>query len=482
MDITSKNKKVKLRGYARTQFRYALTYVIITLVVLIFLNINCSILCKDLFQKSKQSAMMEKAQQISNEMGRLNNLTPNHVDAAAEELSRLHLTQYIITDNTGVVIYCSDDAHEPGDRTNNSDIFKAIEGYDVFNWHYHNGVMRSEAVVPICHGSQVVGCVYSMEEDAEQGAMIKTLQRTILLITFSLEIVVIIFSLAFSRAFSKRLDKIMDSMRILQEGDFTHQVVMHGHDELTVLGEEFNDLTRRLQISENKRRQFVSDASHELKTPLAAIKLLSDSILQNDMDIETTREFVSDIGNEAERLNRMSEKMLALTRGETDDEAGTCEIIPMAPTIARVAKMLSAHAKSSQVTIVTDLADDVPILIQEDDLYQIAFNLAENGIKYNIPGGTLTLALSRTEDSGVLKVIDTGTGIPEDCVSHVFERFYRVDKARSRETGGSGLGLALVKNMVERNQGTIHVQSTFGKGTTFTVEFPAFETEEEGLS
>ena len=467
-----------MRRYGRTQFRYAMVYVVITLVVLIILNLNCSKLCKNLFQQSKQIAMLEKAQQISNEMGKLNQLTSTHVSATAEELSHLHLTRLVITNSTGEVIYCSDSTLKSGDITTSKDTQHAMEGYDTFNWEYQSGLMRSEAIVPICHSGQIVGCVYAMEEDAQQGSMIQTLQRTILIITISLELLVIVFSVAFSHAFSKRLDKIMASMRILQEGDYTHQVDMSGHDELTVLGEEFNDLTHRLRISENKRTQFVSDASHELKTPLASIKLLSDSILQNDMDIDTIREFVGDIGSEAERLNRMSEKLLALTRGETDEQTGTCEIIPMAPTISRVAKMLSAHAKSSQVTIITNLEKDVPILIQEDDLYQIAFNLAENGIKYNIPGGTLTLTLNRTEDSGILQVSDTGTGIPEDCLSHIFERFYRVDKARSRATGGSGLGLALVKNMVERNQGTIQVRSTFGKGTTFTVEFPAFETEE----
>ena len=478
MVIILKNNIPKKHRYGRTQFRYATIYTVITMVVLIFLNIICSHLCKNLFQKNKNTTMMNRTQHVSIQMGSIDQLTPNSVADVALGLTRINVTQLIITDKTGAVLYCSDGALSIGEQLNKPYLQQALNGYDIFNWDYHSGLMRSEAMVPIYKDTQPVGCVYALELDYAQGSMIQKLQRTILIVTITLEILVIIFSIIFSRTFSKRLDKIMDSIRILQEGDFTHKVNMHGHDELTVLGEEFNDLTHRLQISENKRRQFVCDASHELKTPLASIKLLSDSILQNEMDVETIREFVNDIGNEAERLNRMSEKLLSLTRGESEDEVETCEIIPMGPTIARVAKMLSANANSSQVTIITKLENDVPILIHEDDLYQIAFNLAENGIKYNVPGGKLTLSLRRTEDSGILEVSDTGTGIPEDCLEHIFERFYRVDKARSRATGGSGLGLALVKNMVERNQGTIQVQSTFGKGTTFTVEFPAFETEE----
>jgi two-component system phosphate regulon sensor histidine kinase PhoR len=115
----------------------------------------------------------------------------------------------------------------------------------------------------------------------------------------------------------------------------------------------------------------------------------------------------------------------------------------------------------------------------EDDLYQITFNLVENGIKYNRPGGNLTISLSRQEDMAILEVADTGVGIPTDAISHLFERFYRVDKARSRKSGGTGLGLAIVRNMVERNGGTIDVRSELGSGSTFTVRFPVFDTEEE---
>ena len=286
----------------------------------------------------------------------------------------------------------------------------------------------------------------------------------------------IIFSLVFSAAFTARLRKIMVSMRIIREGDYSHQVKMGGNDELTVLGSEFNDLVDRLQTSEQKRRNFVSDASHELKTPLASIKLLTDSILQNDMDAATIREFVADIGDEADRLNRMSQKLLSLSRVESQADSD-CEIVYLAPTVERVVRMLNAVANESQIRICSDLSEDSTILVLEDDLYQIIFNLVENGIKYNTPGGTLYITLGREKDNAILTVRDTGVGIPAESLDHIFERFYRVDKARSRKSGGSGLGLSIVRNMVERNRGQIHVSSTVGKGTVFTVSFPVFDIE-----
>jgi signal transduction histidine kinase len=315
-----------------------------------------------------------------------------------------------------------------------------------------------------------------IEEDAQQGHLLQALQTVILTTTIGLEIVVIVFSLAFAYAFSKRLSRIMTSMRTVQEGDFSHKILMNGNDELTILADEFNELSDRLQTSERKRQQFVSDASHELKTPLASIKLLAETILQNDMDMETVREFVGDIGDEADRLNRMSQKLLDLTRG-ADVEPDESEIIYMAPTVERVCRMLSTQADRSQIQIITELRNDVPVLIREDDLYRILFNLVENGIKYNIPGGKLTISLDRTEEWGILKVSDTGTGIPEDSINHIYERFYRVDKARSRATGGSGLGLSIVRAIVERNRGSLEVSSRVGEGTIFTLTFPVFDTE-----
>ena len=405
-------------------------------------------------------------------------LNRDTVAATVAQMGSLRVTRMIVTDTAGASIYDTEGSGQ--EVVQFPEIVESLNGNDVFTWNYYydDAAMRSCAATPIYSYGNLAGCVYMTEYDAEQGALIKSLQRNVLYITIVLELAVIIFSLVFAHAFSGRLRRIRTSMRIIRGGDYSHKVIMGGHDELSLLGDEFNDLTERLQTSENKRRQFVSDASHELKTPLASIKLLSDSILQNDMDIDTVREFVEDIGNEAERLNRMSQKLLTLSRVDSQGDAD-CEIVNIAPTLERVTRMLSLIANESGITMILDFRKDSPILILEDDLYQIAFNLVENGIKYNTPGGLLRLTLDRQEDNAILQVADTGVGIPEDALPHVFERFYRVDKARSRKSGGSGLGLSIVRNIVERNNGTIQVESQPNVGTTFTVTFPVFDTDGE---
>ena len=482
MVITSENNKTASRGYVNTQLRYALTYVVITFAVLIFLNIYCSNMSHKLFYQSKESALIEKCLLASDEISTLEVLNSSTVTGIVNQLESLKVTRLVVTDRAGAALYDSSGT-AAGAYVLLPEILQALdvtgstpEGNDVFSWTYHDGITDSRAATPIVYYGTVVGCVYMTEYDTTQGALIKSLQQNLLRTTLLLEAIVILFSIAFSNTFSRRLSRIMSYMRTIREGDYSQKVNMGGSDELTVLGEEFNDLTERLQTSERKRSQFVSDASHELKTPLASIKLLTDSILQNDMDMDTVKEFVGDIGNEAERLNRMTAKLLSLTKAENPQPQDS-EIIYMAPTVRRVAKMLSANARQSGIEFHLELEDDVPVLILEDDLYQIVFNLMENGIKYNVPGGSLTVHLSHREDNGVLTVRDTGMGIPEDALSHIFERFYRVDKARSRATGGSGLGLAIVRTIVQRNRGQISVSSEAGKGTTFTVTFPAFDTE-----
>ncbi len=423
--------------------------------------------------------MIEKCLLASSEISGLEIMNNTTVGRAVSDMGNIKVSHLIITDRNGIALYDSvEENNAIGKYIILPEVVQALQGNDVFSWNYHDGTMQSRAATPIISCGTIVGCVYMMEYDTEQGALIQNLQSNTFTITLTLEILVILFSLAFSRAFTQRLRKIMVSMRIIRSGDYSHRVKMGGNDELTVLGNEFNDLVKRLQISEEKRNNFVSDASHELKTPLASIKLLSDSILQNDMDLETVREFVGDIGCEADRLNRMSQKLLSLSRIESQADSD-CEIVYIAPTVERVIRMLSTIATQKGIAVSTDLQDDSPILILEDDLYQIIFNLVENGIKYNVPGGTLVVSVHHQEDESVLTVRDTGIGIPEESLKHIFERFYRVDKARSRKSGGSGLGLSIVRNMVERNHGQIHVESAVGQGTTFTLTFPVFDLEED---
>ena len=162
------------------------------------------------------------------------------------------------------------------------------------------------------------GAVYLYEYDAEQGALLQGIQTNLRFISIVICMVSLVMGVVFSKALTRRIAQLLRGIHTVREGEYSHRVSVRGGDELSRLADEFNELTGRLQTTEEVRRRFVSDASHELKTPLASIRLLTDSLLQADhMDGETAREFLNDIGDEADRLTRITEKLLTLTRLDT---------------------------------------------------------------------------------------------------------------------------------------------------------------------
>ena len=461
-----------------SQLRYAMAYILVTAVVLVILNIYTSTTMRQITFSAQKQALEEKAQLMTTALLQVSDLSSPETEQAIESLDELHTTRTVVVDASGMALY---DSLEIGNSVGKLLLFPelvtALKGNDVFYSGYDDGAIESRAAVPLMRGGEILGAVYLMQYDTDQGALINAIQMNVLRISVVLEIGIVLMALVFSSAFSRRLRRILLAVRMMRDGDYSHKIELRGHDEIDRLGREFNNLAERLEQSEQSRRQFISDASHELKTPLATIKLLSDSILQNEMDVATQREFIGDIGREADRLGRLSQKLLTLTRLDSavDEER---EIIDPAPTVQKVVRMLQPLAQLRDITLNCRLSDGCSVLMVEDDLYQIAFNLVENAIKYNRDKGSVEVVLQRIGQDMGLTVADTGTGIPEEAREHIFERFYRVDKARSRAAGGAGLGLSIVHDMVTRNFGTIGVSSRPGGGTVFTVTFPLFETEE----
>ncbi|MBQ3356810.1 MAG: HAMP domain-containing histidine kinase [Oscillospiraceae bacterium] len=475
MGTISKPEK-KLSPFLRSsQLRFAIAYILITAVVLFLLNIYTSSTMRRMIFNAQRQSLEEKAKLMTSALLPIDDLASADTELTINSLDDLRTTRTVVTDAEGVALYDSlTVGSAAGAQVDFPELSTALEGQDVFYSVYGDGAIESRVSMPLMRGGRVRGAVYLMQRSTEQAQLIDALQTNVLRLSIALEIVVILISLLFSTAFSRRLRRIMQSIRRMREGDYSYKVQMRGHDELDLLGREFNNLAERLEESEQVRRQFVSDASHELKTPLASIKLLSDSILQNEMDVGTQREFIGDIGREADRLGRLSQKLLTLTKLDSAVES-ECEVIDAAATVRKVTRMLAPLADLRGVTLDCALADGCTVKTVEDDLYQIVFNLTENAIKYNRDGGSVHLTLTENGQNVILTVADTGVGIPEAAMEHIFERFYRVDKARSRAAGGAGLGLSIVHDMVKRNSGAVTVSAGKECGTVFTVTFPLFK-------
>ncbi len=462
-----------------SQLRYAIIYVIITALALCFLNIYAARVSRNLVFKANESAVRERARGMSASFPDLDCVTAEAAEQALTVLGPKSYDRIVITDEAGVAVFDSlSVGNETGAQFLLSSVVQALEGSDVFYSRFRSGLIECYASVPIMYYDVPIGAVYLMVCDSAQGALLKGLEATVLRLSLVLALAVILFSVLFSFIYSRRMRRVMDSVRKLREGDYTEEnkIRIRSHDELERLATEFNLLTDRLHESEQRRRQFVSDASHELKTPLASIKLLSDSILQNDMDEATVREFVGDIGAEADRLTRLSQKLLELTKLDAMAEEER-RIVDIQPVARKVFRMLQPQMTARAIRLEDATIPGCTIKIQEDDLYQILFNLVENGIKYNNDGGLLRLSLEKNENNVTIRVMDGGVGIPEESIGLIFERFYRVDKARSRQAGGSGLGLSIVHDMVVRNFGTVRAENLPEGGACFIVAFPYAEEE-----
>ena len=460
-----------------TQLRSAIAYIILTAIALVALNFYASDTIRNIVIADRQRSMEEKAQMITSVLLQLEELSTDDVTAVVNAMEELQTTRTVVTDAHGYALY---DSLEIGNAEEKLLLFPelilALEGNDVFYSRYKGQAMESRLAVPLTRNGDTMGAVYLMEYNTEQGGLIHALQTNILRISLVLEAGIVVAALFFSSAFSRRVKRILASVRHMRDGDYSQQISLRGRDELTQMAQEFNSLAERLESSEERRRQFVSDASHELKTPLASIKLLSDSILQNEMDPETEREFIGDIGREADRLGRLTQKLLTLTKLDSTAPPEQ-EILDGTEIVKKVARMLRPLAKLRGIKLDFTCEEGCFLQMIEDDLYQIVFNLTENAIKYNRDRGWVGLALYRRDKEVFLAVSDSGVGIPEEDRNRVFDRFYRVDKARSRAAGGSGLGLSIVHDMVKRNQGEITVTPREGGGTVFTVCFPVYERQ-----
>lgn len=467
--------------WSSIQVKYALTYIVVIAAVLVLLNTYPVLTSENLIFKSKQVSMESQTAVMASALAGLESLTSEGVEQVMNQLDDMGLTRIMVTNDAGMILY---DTLEGGGTLYQyalvREVGDALQGNIVFYSEYADGRFLSRAAAPVTYRSMNIGAVFLYEEDAEQAALLRGMQSNLRSVSVAVVVLVFLMSVVFSKALTSRIAALLRAIRTVREGNYSHRARLKGGDELVQLADEFNQLTDRLQTTDEVRRRFVSDASHELKTPLASIRLLTDSILQNEqIDQETTREFVSDIGEEAERLTRISERLLTLTRLDSKVEEERMPV-DLAAVVRKVEHMLRPLAQVNHVTLESGMVEGCLVYANDDHLYQIAFNLVENAIKYNKPDGKVMIWLSRDNGDVVLRVEDTGVGIPQEDLDKVFNRFYRVDKARSRAAGGTGLGLSIVQDMAKQHGGSVSAERRQPEGSRFTVRFPAWQKEGAG--
>jgi two-component system phosphate regulon sensor histidine kinase PhoR len=226
---------------------------------------------------------------------------------------------------------------------------------------------------------------------------------------------------------------------------------------------------------ERVRRDFVSNVSHELRTPLSAIKLMVETVLLSDDDAEARAMFLPRVAREVDRMVHLVEDLLELARSESGRLILRKDVFDLTDVAAAVVNTFAHRADTLEIELELEAPEAVFVDADLDRLTQVAMNLLDNALRHTPPHGTVTVEVARDADTAVLSVRDTGIGIPHKDLSHIFERFYVVDRSRSRGHSGTGLGLSIARHLVEAHRGSIEVESIFGQGATFVCRLPLVE-------
>ena len=325
----------------------------------------------------------------------------------------------------------------------------------------------------VVYASDVIGVLLLVSPVQEIMQNLYQLQDQMILIFAAIAVTALICSWVFSRIITRPIAGLNRGIQKMSKGDFSARVKVRGSGEMKQLARAFNSMSEKLETLDQSRNQFVSNASHELKTPLATMKIMIESLIyQPDMDKNLRTEFMTDINNEIDRLSAIVSDLLTLVQMDSQNVKLTRENLSIAQLIKDNAHRLQPIANRKGQKIVLQLQDSCDIYADKSKLNQVIYNLMENAVKYTQASGVIRVSLQRQGRNAIFKVSDNGPGIPKENLPHIFDRFYRVDKARSREKGGTGLGLSIVHQLVLLHGGSINVESEEGRGATFIVELP----------
>ena len=304
-------------------------------------------------------------------------------------------------------------------------------------------------------------------------SLFDNIQTVCISIILLIAVNIIVVSWLYTGKLVKPLKKMVGSIRHIESGDFSEQIDIRDNMEVEQISSAINSMLSKVQNLEDSRQEFVSNVSHELKTPITSIKVLVESLMmQEDTPVELYREFMGDINQELDRMNKIVNDLLSLVKMDKSAVQMCIEEVNINEFIEGILKGITPIASQRNIEIIFESVRPVSAQIDSVKLGMAFTNIIENAVKYNFDNGWVRVTLNADHKFFYLRVADSGVGIPEELQDHIFERFYRVDKARSRETGGNGLGLAITRNAILIHRGSIKVHSVEKQGTTFAVRIP----------
>lgn len=360
------------------------------------------------------------------------------------------------------------------------EVMQAYNGETVQKYDADNHYIEMTFPMHDESGKNVIGVMLVSVSTDSIAATLAILKQYALMIQFLVAVIVVIAGFAVSTALVRPFRRLTKSIKDVQDGYEADFISVNSYSETETMSAACDEMLRRLQTLDESRQEFVSNVSHELKTPLTSMKVLADSLMgQEDIPVELYREFMTDIGAEIDRENKIINDLLSLVK--MDKSAGNINItsVQINELLERIMKRLRPIAQKQNVELVMESFRPVVAEVDEVKLTLALTNLIENAIKYNNPDGWVHVSLNADHQNFFVTVEDNGIGIPKEAQNRIFERFYRVDKSHSREIGGTGLGLSIVKHGVKTLNGRLWLNSEPGQGTEIIMEFPKHHMEKE---
>ena len=461
----------------------SLRFRIIVLLILVS-SIPCFAIKETILQKYEDRAVRWRIAEIQNQSTILSNQlsTTNYLKEPISEVINAELAQMsnvydgriliiddefrIVKDTFGV---------EVGKTIVSADVMKCFTGTATSQYDSDNRYI--EITTPIIEKvndeSVVKGVILvSISTDIIHETLAELDNKADLLFVV-LMIVVVVAGTFLATMMMKPFEKIADVIDDITEGYDSDNLQVDDYTETQLISEAFNKMRSRMKVLDDSRQEFVSNVSHELKTPLTSMKVLADSLLaQEDVPVELYKEFMGDITEEIERENNIINDLLSLVKMDKTSSDLNVKSENINELVERILKRLRPIAALRNIELVFESFRPVTADVDEVKLTLAISNLVENAIKYNKENGWVQVSLNADHKYFYVKVADSGMGIPQESLDHIFERFYRVDKSHSKEISGTGLGLAIARNAVITHRGAIKVHSEEGVGTTFTVRVP----------
>lgn len=435
------------------------------------------------------SEVENQAMILANHLGANNYLqdtSSETINAELVQLSNLYDGRVLVIDQNFNVVRDTYGISE-GKTIISEEVIRCFKGNNVSNYDGNNRFieMTTPITVTVNNGEKGGGISEGKENNRIVGIMlisvstdnittnIAVLDGKASILQFLMMILVVALSWITSRILVKPFEQVTAAIRAVKDGFEAEAIDVSDYLETEHIITAFNELLNRMRALDESRQEFVSNVSHELKTPITSMKVLADSLnAQEDVPVELYKEFMTDIADEIDRENKIINDLLSLVKMDKTAADLNIETVNINELIELILKRLRPIAGQKDIDVIYESNRDVTAEVDEVKLTLAISNLVENAIKYNEEHGYVKVTLDADHRFFTVVVEDNGMGIPEESKEHIFERFYRVDKSHSRKIGGTGLGLSITRSAILMHRGAIRVESEEGKGTTFLVKIP----------